>query len=152
MLVDVNVPSKVEDVAMSTILEVLSDGNPMPIRLQKGVYQIHHFSLNIALGWRQSSFEDQFPELNDTLSCYGVCDSVDQLLQLYRTFLENDPRRFVVSVTELLRENQPEVGGWRWHKWGPYIGTQKPQHEYLYDETHINRVFTFHFLVVPKGA
>jgi hypothetical protein len=34
---------------------------------------------------------------------------------------------------------------WRWHKWGEYIGTKNPQHEYLYDEDEsIQEVFCYH--------
>lgn len=40
-------------------------------------------------------------------------------------------------------EQYPE-GGWRWHKWGPYIGVQNPQCEYLYDEKNIDVVYTYH--------
>jgi hypothetical protein len=35
-------------------------------------------------------------------------------------------------------------GGWRWHKWGPYIGTQEPKCEYIHDEPEIEEVFTYH--------
>ena len=36
--------------------------------------------------------------------------------------------------------------GWRWHKWGPYIGTQDPQCEYLADEPEIKEVFVYRFI------
>ena len=32
---------------------------------------------------------------------------------------------------------------WRWHKWGPYIGTKEPKCEYLYDEPEIDKVVIF---------
>lgn len=35
-------------------------------------------------------------------------------------------------------------GGWRWEKWGPYIGTQRSVADYLHDEPDIDYVYTFH--------
>ena len=83
-------------------------------------------------------------EYGDTIrmGTYGVVDSIEQLLSLYD--FEADPRNLVISMVSIKRENQPDWGGWRWHKWGTYYGTQKPEHEYLYNDTHIDEVFTFH--------
>jgi hypothetical protein len=41
--------------------------------------------------------------------------------------------------------------GWRYHKWGDYIGSQNPQSEYLYDDTHIDAVWTFHIYELVEG-
>lgn len=70
---------------------------------------------------------------------YGVCDSPEQLLSMYRW--EEDERLFCLALTEVRREDQPSDGGWRWHKWGPYIGTQKTEYEYIRDEKNIESVF-----------
>lgn len=53
-------------------------------------------------------------------------------------------RRFVVAFTRVRREDQPADGGWRWHKWGQYIGKHEPRCEYLYDEDGIDEVYCFH--------
>lgn len=82
---------------------------------------------------------------------YGVCDSPEQLLA-YLPHLADDPELYMVAMVEIRREHQSDWGGWRWHKWGPYIGTQNPQHEYLYDEKHIDSVFTYHVYRVMMGA
>lgn len=78
----------------------------------------------------------------DSIDPYGVCDNHEQLL---RQFLEkNDPdRQFVITLTEIKRENQPPIDGWRWRKWGNYIGDHKIQHEYLYDEKEIDKVYVY---------
>ncbi|MNC81295.1 hypothetical protein D3C75_1343800 [compost metagenome] len=56
-----------------------------------------------------------------------------------------DPeRKFVVSLAEIRKDEQPEQWGWRWEKWGEYIGTQNSQADYLYDEPEIERVFVYH--------
>ena len=69
-------------------------------------------------------------------SCYGVCDSPEQFIDRFKAALEQDPRTFVVSFAHIPKnpDNEGMGGGWRWHKWGPYIGDGKPQCEYLDDE------------------
>lgn len=83
----------------------------------------------------------------DCPSDYGVCDSPEQVTDRWPRIIV-DRRPFVIAFTPFLRADQPEQGGWRWHKWGEYIGTQEPTHEYLYDEPHIDKVYTFHIYEV----
>lgn len=78
---------------------------------------------------------------------YGVCDSPEQLIEQF-PIIESDPRSLIVTFSPLLKSNQPSSGGWRWHKWGPYIGTQEPQCEYLYDEPLIDKVYCYYILEV----
>lgn len=85
---------------------------------------------------------------DDTLSATGVVDSPQQLLDLYD--FEKDPRKFVISLVKVRREDQPPQQGWRYHRWGDYYGTQKPEFEYLYDDKHIDHVFTFHIYQVKE--
>jgi hypothetical protein len=85
--------------------------------------------------------KDEWDELN-YMDSLGVVDSVEQLLSLYD--FDADPRKLVISMVSIKRENCSSEGGWRYHKWGTYYGTQKPQHEYLYHDKHIDEVFTFH--------
>lgn len=77
------------------------------------------------------------------LSEYGVCDNWEQITARW-PHLVADPEAYFISMVEIRREHQSPDGGWRWHKWGEYIGTQKPEHEYLYDEKHIDVVYTYH--------
>jgi len=73
---------------------------------------------------------------------YGVCDQWEQITERWPSLL-TDERRFVIALTTVERADQPARGGWRWHKWGEYIGIQEPQYEYLHDEPEIERVYTF---------
>lgn len=74
---------------------------------------------------------------------YGVCDDFDQPVRKWKLDTCKEP--VFITFTEIRRDEQPESGGWRWHKWGPYIGEQKTNGcEYLYDEPHIERVYVFH--------
>lgn len=75
---------------------------------------------------------------------YGVCDDYSQIMEKYDNLLSNPNKNYVVGLSVVERKNQPEDGGWRWHKWGEYIGTKNPTHEYLYDDTHIDKVYCFH--------
>ena len=65
---------------------------------------------------------------------YGVADTVDQIKERYKKWFEKSD--WVIEVTPIFqeKENAGKGGGWRWHKWGEYIGTLKPQYEYLDDE------------------
>lgn len=75
---------------------------------------------------------------------YGVCDNYKQILERYNDLLSNPNKNYVIGLSVVERKNQSPEGGWRWHKWGEYIGTQNPEHEYLYDDTHIDKVYCFH--------
>lgn len=73
---------------------------------------------------------------------YGVCDSPEQLLEKFPLIVTSD-KQIIVTVEEVRKDEQPDEGGWRWHKWGPYVGEFEPQSEYLADEPNIDRVFIF---------
>lgn len=106
--------------------------------LRAGVYEIGHFGgSNFLPGY------EQYPE-GLSVDCYGVCDDVEQLLAACPELVADPGRKFVVTVTRLRRENEPAEGGWRWRKWGPYIGTQGPQREYLHDEPAIEEILVYH--------
>ena len=50
--------------------------------------------------------------------------------------LEKDRRHLTLTLTHVPKEleNAGKGGGWRWHKWGPYVGKGEPTMEYLDDE------------------
>lgn len=85
-------------------------------------------------------------ECSTHINSYGVVDSYNQLLSLYD--FERDTRKFAIFFTPISKQNQEEDGGWRWSKWGPYYGTQKPQTEYLYDDPKIDLVFVYHIIEI----
>ena len=69
---------------------------------------------------------------------YGVCDNASQILNHYEPKEDE-----VVLMVPIIRKFESEIGGWRWHKWGSYIGVQNPSHEYIYDDKDIDVVFCF---------
>jgi hypothetical protein len=87
----------------------------------------------------------------DNPADYGVCDSWRQIVERWPIIVESE-RRFVIGVTRVRRVDQSPEGGWRWHKWGFYIGTHEPQREYLYDEEGIEQVWCFHIYEILGGV
>ena len=87
--------------------------------------------------------------------CYGVSDNASQVLDYYEHLLTNygdymNDRKFIIAMTPIFREDQPEYGGWRWHKWGQYIGDFEPKCEYLYNEQGIDYVWVFTILEIEE--
>lgn len=92
---------------------------------------------------RLAFFREQI-EKNTFFGSYGVADNIEQVLEKYKPYVDDPEHHFCFSFTEVRKDQQSDWGGWRWHKWGEYIGTQEPQCEYLYDEPVIESVFVFH--------
>lgn len=148
MLVDVR--TGVKELICSMIAQVNGNSDEV-VRLSDGVYQIGHFSFDMILEANGVKFKDKwelglndgdYASDTDTPSC-GVCDSWEQVLEKYPEIKESS-NRFCMSVTPIVKAKQSVTGGWRWHKWGEYIGTQNPEHEYLYDEKDIEIIYCFH--------
>jgi hypothetical protein len=114
--------------------------------LQKGIYIVYPFgSSDFPRGseWEYFPEFDQIKDIDFYRGSYGVCDSIENLLQVY-TELQHSDREFTVMLTPVIKAEQLENSDWRWCKWGPYIGTQNPQHEYIYDEPNIDMVYVYH--------
>ncbi len=126
--------------------------SPHYTRLAKGCYaggyRFEHL-LQAKIG-RDLTFEDQYPDFPEQyqqaaglcedsnlpryFNSYGVCDSIEQFMSLAGDLLDKDTRSFVVTFMHIEKEPNSGGGGWRWHKWGPYIGKGTPTCEYLDDE------------------
>lgn len=80
-------------------------------------------------------------QASKTTGSYGVCDTPEQFLSKFRKQLEGDPRQLCVSFCHISKESK---GGWRWHKWGPYVGFGVPTCEYLaYEKEFENGVYVY---------
>lgn len=103
-----------------------------------------------SLGWER--LDEEVPEdkqwYNYQASSYGVADSIEQILMYFHAVIGNPNNKVLITTREIKREDQSESGGWRWHKNGKYIGTKNPQHEYFYDDKHIDKIVTFHVYCV----
>ena len=131
---------------------------------QDGVYETNDFNFNHTMkNW--ADYTEVYGELNrdgmciktpelgvgwaewfqtQSISQYGVADDVEQILERYKQAIDNPDSKIVISITRVCKPDQPDRGGWRWHKWGEYIGTQEITTEYLYHEPIVESVLCFH--------
>lgn len=67
---------------------------------------------------------------------YGVADNIEQIKEYCKSYVDDLNKQYIIEVTPVFQDedNVGKGGGWRWHKWGPYIGELNPQCEYLDDE------------------
>lgn len=84
---------------------------------------------------------------------HGVADSVEQITEVYPGLL-TDPRAFAITCLPVSKADQPAHGGWRWEKWGEYIGRHTPTAQYLADEPVIEELVLFevHEILTPVPA
>lgn len=118
-----------EDLAGGTYFEKYVDG----------VYRHDGFKFNFDSFIKDNTFDT----IIDKWISSGVCDNYEQVLEHKEKLLSDTDKKYVVGLSTVRRKDQSPEGGWRWHKWGEYIGTQNPQHEYLYDDTHIDTVYCY---------
>lgn len=135
--------AKNPDTILGKILQTIAKerGVDSVNRIGPGLYLVGHWSFDDLLEgeWKK------YPAFDDDSHAYGVCDSPIQFMRALGDKLATHPHRsFCVSFVQLKKADEPPEGGWRWHKWGPYIGEQDPQCEYLYDEPKIEEVWTYH--------
>jgi len=90
-----------------------------------------------------------YPEDVDFPS-YGVADNYEQIIDKYHELTSLSQRKFCILCTPMRKSEQYPEGGWRWHKWGEYIGTEEPTCEYLYDEPVIEEVYVFHIYEINE--
>lgn len=103
-----------------------------------------HHKVNLKFKEDNQKLKDDNFEINpliDSEPYFGICDSFEDVLRIYDFNKLKDNYTIVVSPIE--KKVQPSKEGWRWSKWGKYIGNQTPLAEYLYDEPVIEGVFIF---------
>lgn len=129
---------------------ITADTGPVaPTRVHRGVYEAH-FNFD-------KEIEDLIVEQWVDFSMWGYSDFysygvVDHWSQLPLTRLDDDERNLLVFLGRIRRADQSESGGWRWHKWGPYLGVHSHEtsidHEYLYDATDVVEVWSYRVVEV----
>lgn len=157
-------------------LSYLFDGDRQPVRLSTGFYEGH---LNFNHEFRdlivneypfsdrmRAIFIEEWGRLQDDPSYspkafkrslgfppdFGVCDNHEQILARWEEQLEAPDRYYTVMLTPIRKADQSASGGWRWHKWGEYVGAHEITTEYLYDEPLIDQVFVFHIYEVKAPS
>lgn len=140
---------KMMDPVLGLVLGAIGAERSARGTLQPGLVEISHFSADHAFIVKKSNWDEE-----ERFGCpfYGVADSTDQALEYAKKHLGDRPERFCVFVTHIVKDlsNAGRGGGWRWHKWGPYIGTGTPTMEYLDDEKEFaDGVYVFHIHELP---
>jgi hypothetical protein len=86
---------------------------------------------------------------DNPLWIFGVCDNPQQAFDYCLKELKDDDRNICIFATHIPKIVE-EQGGWRWHKWGEYIGEGEPTTEYLSDEELFgDGVYVFSAYEVP---
>jgi hypothetical protein len=90
----------------------------------------------------------------DDINYYGVCDNASQLIEYYNKLIANkeldNNKTYGLFLVPHFKSSQPEKWGWRWEKWGEYIGVQKSVSDYLYDEPNIEMVYSFNIYEIDE--
>lgn len=107
---------------------------------QAGVFIVEVLNFRLAMEDRSTNCHDSH--------IYGVCDSIEQLRRhpIWEK-IDRDPRPMALVMTPIRKSSYE---GWRWHKWGEYVGEQDPQCEYLEDEPVIDLVYVFEAVVLDQ--
>lgn len=127
-------------------------GTEAPLRVYRGVY-LAHINFNHEIGhlikndWPSFTGGTDWTDFDyrndDLFNSYGV---VDHWTQLPLKRLDGDDRPLLVFLGRHAKADQSPRGGWRWHKWGPYLGVFREQaaaHEYLYDTPDVVEVWSY---------
>ena len=81
---------------------------------------------------------------NDLEEEFYLGKSLVKFIELYPEY------KLVLLMTPHVNTKDCSWGGWRWHKWGEYIGVHEPQHEYLSCEQGIDYVLSYDLEIVKK--
>lgn len=77
---------------------------------------------------------------------YGVADSIEQIKEYFSEEVNDTEKTYFIVITPVFQEKEIREG-WRWGKWGEYIGKLDSKCEYLNDEDFgddFKCVFCFH--------
>jgi hypothetical protein len=107
-------------------------------------------SFNLTKDGKALTNAEALENFDQVIGTYMVCDTIEQALEYWKGAVNNPDESFIIAAMPVIKEREPEHDGWRWHKWGNYIGTQNPQHEYIRDEEDINEVLCCHIYWVEN--
>ncbi len=147
MLTNLNIRSIKPDGIMAMISQINGEDlneNGYFEQYDTGIYRHDGYKFN----FNYFISDNTYDEIIDNWVQYGVCDNYKQIIDHAANIINNPDKKYVIGMCTVRREDQGECGGWRWHKWGEYIGNQNPQHEYLYDDMYIDKVYCYHIYEV----
>lgn len=123
-----------------------------------GIYKGDNYHIKIENHSDYSFRKDPYDYIGtletEVITPYGVADNATQVVEYFKDFEKRnniDLGDCVICMHPIVKEFQPDEGGWRWHKWGRYIGVKDPQCEYIKEENDsIKMVWCFHIYFVEK--
>lgn len=102
--------------------------------LEKGIYRCE-FDFNFSNEEFEETCSNSGFDLMKSMRFNGVADTIQQIKKKLKEQIEDTTRRYFIAVTPVFQDkNKDSHGGWRWEKWGKYIGNLDPKCEYLDDE------------------
>lgn len=70
--------------------------------------------------------------------------------RLYKFLTGHPDAVYFIRFTPVFNHHNGAIGGWRWRKWGTYLGKHTPQYEYLDEEENIDYVLLWHLYPLKK--
>lgn len=70
--------------------------------------------------------------------------------RLYEFLTNNPDAVYLIRFYPVFNHHDGKASGWRWHKWGPYLGKHTPKCEYLDEEKNIDYVLLWHLYPLKK--
>lgn len=124
--------------------------------IAKGIYNVpslYKFNFSILLDIHGINYQNLTriwdSKLEKETLGYGVCDNYEQILNHFPELI-NSKKKYIVALSKVTKGIEGSPFAWRWHKWGRYIGEQKPTTEYLYDEPVIEEVYVFRIYEIKQ--
>ena len=118
--------------------------NPMG---DKYLYSVHDYGV-------ADNATQVIRHLENSLKSYFLGNDLDDGFYLGKCFVKMIERypeyKLVLLMTPHVNTKDCSWSGWRWHKWGEYIGVHEPQHEYLSYEKGIDYVLSYSLEIVKK--
>jgi hypothetical protein len=106
--------------------------------LETGIYYDNGFNFRKFefVEMEKHTYDDEKIFTDYSKSEYGVADNVEQIKEYFKDEISDTENKYVISLTPVGqdKDNKGKGGGWRWHKWGPYIGILNRECEYIDDE------------------
>ncbi len=72
--------------------------------------------------------------------------------RLYRYLTEHPDAVYFIRFTPVFNHHNGAIGGWRWHKWGRYLGKHTPQCEHLDEEENIDYALIWRLYPLKKKS
>lgn len=70
--------------------------------------------------------------------------------RIYKSLTERPDAVYFVGFTPIFNHHNGAIGGWRWHKWGTYLGKYTPKYKYLDEEKNIDYVLVWRLYPLKK--